>query len=336
MNILSRKSKIFLWAKKGFNLAVIVFTLTILGDQFGVSDVFAAPTPTLSAAISNTNVTINGNQVINSTNKTTEFPLRLTVNTNNRTGYTATISSDSNNTALVNNSSAVLAKIDSISAPSTLASLPNNTWGYKAANVLSYSPIPALSAPVSFRQTNQATSGPSISDLNIGMKLSSNLENGSYTNRLVFSIVTNPIDRRAVLMSGPEINKVFQRAQAGGYRSRIRFIRRCSYSELYRVQGYSNIADPVESDYEIKFWELIGSDGVHCYNSDAPIIYANQNSSEMFSSLSFAHSIDLSTINTSEVTDMHAMFKGVNTLDSFDLLKFNTSKVQNMSEMFVI
>lgn len=334
MNNLSNQSKIFLWAKKAFSLAIIVLTLIVLDNQFGVSDVFAAPTPTLSAAINNANVTINGNQVINSVNKTTEFPLRLTVNTNNRTGYTATISSESNNTALVNNSSVLQAKIDSISTPSSLANLPNNTWGYRLASAPNYNPIPALAAPASFRQTTEATNGVSVTDLNIGMKLTSNLENGSYTNRLIFSVVTNPIDRRAVLMSGPEINKVFQRAQAGGYRSRIRFIRRCSYSELYRVQGYSNIADPVESDYEIKFWELIGSDGVLCYNSDAPIIYANQNSSEMFSSLSFAHSIDLLTINTSEVTDMHAMFKGVNTLDSFDLSKFNTSKVQNMSEMF--
>lgn len=110
MKNLSNQTKIFLWVKNGFNLAAVVFTLTILGNQFGASDVFAAPTPTLSAAINNANVTINGNQVINSTNKTTEFPLRLTVNTNNRTGYTATISSESNNTALVNNSSALLAK----------------------------------------------------------------------------------------------------------------------------------------------------------------------------------------------------------------------------------
>lgn len=67
-----------------------------------ITDTYATPTPTLSASISNTNVIVNGNQVINSENKTTEIPLRLTVNTNNRTGYTATISSDSNNTALVN------------------------------------------------------------------------------------------------------------------------------------------------------------------------------------------------------------------------------------------
>ena len=77
MNNLFQYNKICLWAKKVFNLATVVFMLTILGNQFGASDVFAAPTPTLSAAISNANVTINGNQVINSTNKTTEFPIAL-------------------------------------------------------------------------------------------------------------------------------------------------------------------------------------------------------------------------------------------------------------------
>lgn len=334
MNILSRKSKIFLWAKKAFSLAIIVLTLTILDNQFGTPDVFAAPTPTLSAAINNANVTINGNQVINSTNKTTEFPLRLTVNTNNRTGYTATISSESNNTALVNNSSALLAKIDSISSPSPLANLPNNTWGYRLASAPNYNPIPSLATPASFRQTAEATNGVSITDLNIGMKLTSNLESGSYTNRLIFSVVTNPIDRRAILMSGPEINKVFQRIHAGGYSSRIHSLRRCSDSELYHVQSYTNIADPVESDYEIKLWSLIGSNGTYCYNSEAPIIYANQNSSQMFSALNFAYSIDLSSINTSEVTNMSSMFKGASSLNSLDLSRFDTRKVHDMSEMF--
>ena len=69
MKNLFQYTKIYLWAKKAFSLAIIVLTLTILDNQFGVSDVFAAPTPTLSAAINNANVTINGNQVINSVNK---------------------------------------------------------------------------------------------------------------------------------------------------------------------------------------------------------------------------------------------------------------------------
>lgn len=332
MNNLSNQSKILLWAKKVFNLAAVVFTLTILCSQFGASDVFAAPTPTLSAAINNANVTINGNQVINSTNKTTEFPLRLTVNTNNRTGYTATISSESNNTALVNNSSALLAKIDSISAPSSLANLPNNTWGYRLASAPNYNPIPALATPASFRQTAEATNGASITDLNIGMKLANNLENGSYTNRLVFSVVTNPIDRRAVFKSGPEINQVIARVNI----SRANAFRRCTVTEAIKKQSLTyNVADPVESDFDIYIWpDWSWGDQSICYGSDAAKIYANPDSSYMFSSFSSVYSADLSGIDTSEVISMKGMFKGASMLNPIDVSRFDTRKVQDMSEMF--
>ena len=331
MNNLSNQSKIFLWAKKVFNLAAVVFTLTILGNQFGVSDVFAAPTPTLSVAINNANVTINGNQVINSTNKTTEFPLRLTVNTNNRTGYTATISSESNNTALINNSSALLAKIDSISTPSSLANLPNNTWGYRLASAPNYNPIPALAAPASFRQTTEATNGVSITDLNIGMKLASNLENGSYTNRLIFSVVTNPIDRRAVFKPGPEINQAIARVNY----SRATAFRRWSVTDAIKRQSHYNVADPVESDFDVYIWpDWSWGDQSICYGSDAAKIYANPDSSFMFSSFSGIYSADLSGIDTSEVISMKGMFKGASTLSSLDLSRFDTRKVQDMSEMF--
>lgn len=331
MKNLSNQTKIFLWVKNGFNLAAVVFTLTILGNQFGASDVFAAPTPTLSAAINNANVTINGNQVINSTNKTTEFPLRLTVNTNNRTGYTATISSESNNTALVNNTSVLQAKIDSISTPSSLANLPNNTWGYRLASVPNYNPIPALATPASFRQTTEATNGASITDLNIGMKLASNLENGSYTNRLIFSVVTNPIDRRAVFKSGPEINQAIARVNY----SRANAFRKCSVTEAVKRQSHYNVANPVESDFDVYIWpDWSWGDQSICYGSDATKIYANPDSSYMFSSFSGIYSADLSGIDTSEVISMKGMFKGASTLSSLDLSRFDTRKVQDMSEMF--
>lgn len=331
MKNLSNQSKIFLWAKNGFKLAAAVFTLTVLGSQFGVSDVFAAPTPTLSAAINNANVTINGNQVINSANKTTEFLLRLTVNTNNRTGYTATISSESNNTALVNNSSALLAKIDSISTPSSLANLPNNTWGYRLASAPNYSPIPALAAPANFRQTTEATNGVSITDLNIGMKLTSNLENGSYTNRLIFSVVTNPIDRRTVFKPGPEINQAIARVNY----SRANAFRRCSVTEAIKRQSHYNVADPVESDFDVYIWpDWSWGDQSICYGSDAAKIYANPDSSYMFSSFSGIYSADLSGIDTSEVISMKGMFKGASQLNPIDISRFDTRKVQDMSEMF--
>ena len=331
MKNLFHQSKIFLWAKKSLILLLSFFTFTILGNQFGASDVFAAPTPTLSAAINNASVTINGNQVINSANKTTEFPLRLTVNTNNRTGYTATISSESNNTSLVNNSSALQAKIDSISTPSPLANLPNNTWGYRLASAPNYNPIPALAAPASFRQTNEATNGVSVTDLNIGMKLTSNLENGSYANRLIFSVVTNPIDRRAVFKPGPEINQAIARVNY----SRANAFRRCSVTDAIKRQSHYNVADPVESDFDVYIWpDWSWGDQSICYGSDAAKIYANPDSSFMFSSFSGIYSADLSGIDTSEVISMKGMFKGASTLSSLDLSRFDTRKVQDMSEMF--
>ena len=269
--------------------------------------------------------------MINSTNKTTEFPLRLTVNTNNRTGYTATISSESNNTALVNNSSALLAKIDSISTPSSLANLPNNTWGYRLASAPNYNPIPALVSPASFRQTTEATNGVSVTDLNIGMKLASNLENGSYTNRLIFSVVTNPIDRRAVFKPGPEINQAIARVNI----SRANAFRRCSVTEGIKRYSHINVADPVESDFDVYIWpDWSWGDQSICYGSDATKIYANPDSSYMFSSFSGIYSADLSGIDTSEVISMKGMFKGASMLNPIDVSRFDTRKVQDMSEMF--
>ena len=331
MKNLSNQTKIFLWAKNNLSSVFLSTLGAIFVSIFIINDTYAAPTPTLSASISDANVVVNGNQVINSESKTTEIPLRLTINTNNRTGYTATISSDSNNTALVNNNSTVLAKIDSISTPSSLANLPNNTWGYRLASAPNYNPIPALATPASFRQTTEATNGASITDLNIGMKLASNLENGSYTNRLIFSVVTNPIDRRAVFKSGPEINQAIARVNY----SRANAFRKCSVTEAIKRQSHYNVADPVESDFDVYIWpDWSWGDQSICYGSDATKIYANPDSSYMFSSFSGIYSADLSGIDTSEVISMKGMFKGASTLSSLDLSRFDTRKVQDMSEMF--
>ncbi len=91
--------------------------------------------------------------MINSTDKTTEIPLNLTVNTNNKTGYTAILNSETNETALVNNDSTNGAKINSISSAGQLGNFSNNTWGYKFGASTNYAPIPALSSPAQILQT---------------------------------------------------------------------------------------------------------------------------------------------------------------------------------------
>ena len=106
----------------GIFLGLISFSNIILN-----SNTFALFVPTLSASVDQANLQVNGNQVINSTDKTIEIPFNFTVNTNNRTGYTATLNSETNNTALTNAASTVGAKIDSISTNLMLNNLPNNT-----------------------------------------------------------------------------------------------------------------------------------------------------------------------------------------------------------------
>ena len=152
--MISQKShslKLFLW--KNFFTLTVAFCAAFLSINFYSNEASALFVPTLSASVDQTNLQVNGNQVINSTDKTTEIPLNLTVNTNNKTGYTATLNSETDETALVNAGSISGTKINSISADLSLNNLPNNTWGYKFGASTNYAPIPALSTPAQILQT---------------------------------------------------------------------------------------------------------------------------------------------------------------------------------------
>ena len=110
----------------GLFLALVSFSNLILSNN--TSALFV---PTLSASIDQVNLQVNGNQVINSIDKTTEIPFNFTVNTNNRTGYIATLSAETENTALNNAESSTGSKINSIDAALSLNSFPVDAWGYK-------------------------------------------------------------------------------------------------------------------------------------------------------------------------------------------------------------
>ena len=159
------------------------------------------------------NLQVNGNSVINSTDKTTEIPFNFTVNTNNRTGYTATLSAETENTALTKPGSTSSTKIDSIDTDLSLNNFPNNTWGYKLGASSNYAPIPALSSPTQILQTAGKTNGNESNQLSIGMKLADNLESGNYTNKLILSFVSNPYVTRSALVSGRTFNSIIRDLQ---------------------------------------------------------------------------------------------------------------------------
>ena len=229
---------------------------------------------------------MNGNSVINSTDKTTEIPFNFTVNTNNRTGYTATLSAETENTALTNMSSAVGAKIDSISTDLSLNNLPNNTWGYKFGGTSNYAPIPALSTPAQIIQTAGKTNGNESNQLSIGMKLADNLESGNYTNKLILSFISNPYQMRAVMTTGQDFNTRVggldqnQTFEHGiGKKENIKHIK-YSLTAPTPVNNAINIED-ADSDYEIKAW-FSSVDNTLYYNTLAPKIFLNSNSANMF------------------------------------------------------
>ena len=288
--------------------------------------------PTLSVSVDQATASVNGNQVINSTNKTTEIPLSLTVNTNNKTGYTATLNSETDETALVNNGSSTNAKINSVSTNLSLNNLPNNTWGYKFGTSSNYAPIPALSSPAQILQTTGKTNGNETNSIKIGMKLSDNLESGRYTNKLIFSILTNNYEHIAIMTEGPDFNTKLKSLETTT--NKIEHFKKSTVVPATSMDVV-NVEDE-ESDCEIKLW-LDPTDKTAYYYAEPGKVYLNADSSRMFF-LKWDNKdlleIDVSNFDTSKVTDMSRMFYDLRNITSLDLSNFDTSKVTTMNRMF--
>ena len=329
----SHSSKLFLW--KNIFVVSAGFLVSFLGLNFNSNNVSALFVPTLSVSVDQSNLQVNGNQVINSTNKTTEIPFNFTVNTNNRTGYTATLSTETENTALTNNSSTTGAKINSISSAGLLGDFSNNSWGYKFGSSTNYAPIPALSTPAQILQTTGKTNGNELNQLSIGMKLADNLESGNYQNKLVLSFVSNPYQMRALMTEGTDFNAKLKSLETAT--NKIEHFKKSALAPVV----YMNTVDiqDEDSDYRIKLW-LDPTDKTAYYHAEPEKVYLNTNSSMMFFSGDSEQKIknilelDLSKFDTSRVTNMSHMFNGMRNLTILNLSNFNTSNVTNMGGMF--
>ena len=329
----SNSLKLFLW--KNIFAVSAGFLVSFLGLSFNSNKVSALFVPTLSASVDQANLQVNGNQVINSTDKTTEIPFNFTVNTNNRTGYTATLSAETENTALTNSSSTTGAKINSVSNILSLNNLPNTSWGYKFGASMNYAPIPALSTPAQILQTTGKTNGNELNQLSIGMKLADNLESGNYQNKLILSFVSNPYQMRAMVTNGPDFNAKLKSLETAT--NKIEHFKKSALAPVV----YMNTVDiqDEDSDYRIKLW-LDPTDKTAYYHAEPEKVYLNTNSSMMFFSGESEQKIknilelDLSNFDTSKVANMSHMFNGMRNLTTLNLSNFNTSNVTNMGGMF--
>ena len=295
---------------------------------------FAEYKATLSASVNEDIAAIDGTEVIESDSETAEHAINLKVKTTNKTGYTATLSAKTDETALLNTNPAITTKISSISSASSLSNLPTNTWGYRFDDDIDFSPIPAQSAPVNLIKTTEKSNSEENHTIKLGMRLNSSLKPGNYENKLIISVVSNLYTPKAVMAKGRDFNKKLR--YLGAMTDKIERFKKSTVAPAASMNAV-NIEDE-ESDYEIKLW-LDPTDKTAYYYAETEKVYLNTDSSEMFYR-SYIYQIenilglDLSNFDTSKVTDMGSMFSGLSSLTTLNLSNFDTSKVTNMRSMF--
>ena len=316
----------------GFLIVLISLTLNFAFSQNSFAEYYKA---TLSASVNENTAVIDGTEAIESSSETTEHAINLKVKTTNKTGYTATLSAKTDETALLNTNPAITTKISSISSVSSLSNLPANTWGYSFNTNTDFNPIPALSTPANLIHTAEKSTSEENHTIKLGMKLNSSLKPGNYENKLIISVVSNPYTPKAVMTEGPDFNAKLKSLETAT--NKIEHFKKSPVAPAASMNAV-NIDDD-ESECEIKLW-LDPTDKTAYYYTEPGKVYLNKKSNEMFFSKSDEQKIknileiDLSSFNTSQVTDMHNMFYGMSNLTTLNVSHFDTSKVTNMGLMF--
>ena len=131
------------------------------------------------------------------------------------------------------------------------------------------------------------------------------------------------------MTEGPDFNAKLKSLE--DFDSRIEHFKKSSVAPAASINAV-NIEDE-ESDYGIKFW-LDSTDNTVYYYTEAEKVYLNMDSNNMFYFLPDLISLDLSSFDTSQVTDMGYMFSELSMLADLNLSNFDTSKVTNMEGMF--
>jgi len=336
------------WFNRELKLILVFFGLISFYNLIFSDNTFALYTPTLSASVDKSDITVSGSTVLRF-NKTSFNSFNLIVKTNNRTGYTAAISTETDDTSLKNLDSTSGAKIQSITENLALDNFTANTWGYKMGSENKFKPIPSASSPVNIIQTTNSTGYNALTNgigyneinvINLGVKLDDTLESGNYANKMVISVVSNPYEKKARINRGYDFNvsvgnldKNQTVVDGKGKRDNIYHIKRSLITKDLIPADAVNIENGNTSDYEVKIW-FVPSENTVYYWTEANKITLSKDSSFMFDRMPKLQTIDLSGFDTSEAEDMSRMFAASPELKSLDLSGFNTSKVKNMLYMF--
>ena len=250
--------------------------------------------------------------------------------TDNITGFTTYISSIDEDTNLNHVDSSVTQKIASIASPSNASAFNPKNWGYlinEAINSGTFRPIPKASQPE--QALNVPYGGVSKFFLHFGVKTGPDLPSGTYSKKILVTAIPNHAPTTATLKVGTDFVSTI------GSLDGLSGIKEFKKAPSAPAPGTSTkIASTIDSEIPAYLWYDAPSKTVFWW-SDADTVYANEDSSHMFSGLGNVERIDMTGINTSRVKNMSGMFhSGKNIYKHIELGSFDTSNVEDMSYMF--
>ena len=314
--------KIFFADKRIFGLGILC--ASFLGLCLCQNKAEALYISSLSASIdSSKTIEVDANEMTNEHDGFFKFEINGTYNGHVKNGFYATISTASEEQALVSTRPQNPTKINPLPDQREFSDFENNMWGYKLRDNAKYSPIPKKSAREKFLESEHESEGNYA--LDVGMRIGRNLSDDVYSNKIVVSFVANPFGNARIRDNyGPMRN-------LAGSQENIEYIKR-SYTPPTSDVVARNV-EANNSKYEILMWYDLASKTIYYFTEGEKIIleqYCNQ----MFSGMSNLRELDLSSFDTSRVTSFYQMFMGASSLKKLDLSGFKTSKIKVMVEMF--
>lgn len=297
--------------------------------------VFAASAPPyLTLSISTPTVNFQFNQAENAASAFKEDMAVVQYDTDNKTGFTAYVSSIDEDTSLNHTDSSVAQKITSITSPSNASSFNSKNWGYLADQASfnsTFKPIPKASQPD--QALNISLSEQAKFFLHFGVKTGSDLPAGTYSKKILVTAITNYVPTSATFIPGPNVNSAIRNANIG---HDVEYFKKSNIAPANLATA--TVVSTTDSDVPIYLWYDQAARTIFWWSA-ADTVYANEDSSLMLANLNdnatLVQLIDTRGIDTSRVKNMHHMFWTKDGLvKHINLDEFDTSNVEDMGYMF--
>ena len=297
--------------------------------------VFAASAPPyLTLSISTPTVNFQFNQAENAASAFKEDMAVVQYDTDNKTGFTAYVSSIDEDTSLNHTDSSVAQKITSITSPSNASSFNSKNWGYLADQASfnsTFKPIPKASQPD--QALNISLPEQAKFFLHFGVKTSPDLPAGTYSKKILVTAITNYVPTSATFIPGPNVNSAIRNANIG---HDVEYFKKSNIAPANLATA--TVVSTTDSDVPIYLWYDQAARTIFWWSA-ADTVYANEDSSLMLANLNdnatLVQLIDTRGIDTSRVKNMHHMFWTKDGLvKHINLDELDTSNVEDMGYMF--